>query len=146
MDADDLIGDVLDGPVASDGIPADDPPTDCGPEVELTPARADDPAAKFDYTRESYSWAQDVFYVYDHLGATAKEVKTFSDARRALHKHAKSNMDSFMGQLVPKAMQLYEKAREKHGDGDNIIAEEKKGIVQLRQILVAAIEEAKHLT
>jgi hypothetical protein len=152
------LDDESDTPLASDGIPADDPPAeplDLIGDAEGTispppPAPAHDPnTIRSIYERESYAWALDVFFVYEHLGTTAKAAKAtkeFTAARRALLQHSKDDMNNFMGQLLPKAMQLLEKANEKNGDLDTVVAEEKKEINKLRQTLRAAIEEAKGVT
>jgi hypothetical protein len=107
------------------------------PTVEL-PAET---RAAFD--RDSYAWAADVFFVYDRQTATAKQAKSWTPARQGLLKMLKSDPMAYMAQLVPKAMALYEKAKDKNGDADAVILEEKKDINKLKQILAAAIVEAQ---
>lgn len=117
------------------------------PKKEAAPANdpppvMDDPTIRAIYEREGNAWALDVFWVYEHLGSRMTRKEAGTAARWGLYQFAKKNTENFMGQVLPKAMVLLEKAREKAGDPDELIIEEKKGINELRRILTAAIAEA----
>jgi hypothetical protein len=117
---DDLFSDILDKPVAD------------VPEVTS-------------YARESFAWAEDVFWCFENLGGSMTKKKAGSNARHALWTYAKNNMDQFMGQVLPKAMQLLEKAKAKEGDSDEIIRAETKSIASLRKLLKLAVEESERI-
>jgi hypothetical protein len=101
---------------------------------------------RYAYDREGYAWAVDCFWVYEHLGDRITKPLAGSPARWALWKFAKANPDKFVGQILPKAMGLLEKARDKEADSevDNLmVSEEKKSIRELQRVLEAAILEAE---
>lgn len=97
------------------------------------------------YARESYAWAEDSFWAFENMGNTMTKKKAGSASRLAMHKYAKNNPDQFLGQILPKAMTLLEKARAKEGDTDEIIRAEQKSIAELRKLLKMAVEEAGRL-
>ena len=111
------------------------PPVPAAPPV--------DDLALAGYVQESLRWAMDVYWVFEnHSGRVTKAVAGTS-SRWGLYQYAKKNMDQFMGQLVPKAMVMIEKARAKMGDPDEIVVEEKKGIADLKRILIDAVKESR---
>jgi hypothetical protein len=90
------------------------------------------------------AWAEDVHWVYEHHAAKlAKSSPGMTTARWGILQYARKNMDAFMAQLVPKAMTVLEKAHDKTGDTDAVVIEEKRGIAELKRILVAAIAESQ---
>lgn len=97
------------------------------------------------YARESYAWAEDSFWAFENMGNKMTRAKAGTAARHALWKYAKDNPDQFLGQVLPKAMALLEKARAKEGDTDEIIRAETKSIASLRKLLKAAIVESESM-
>lgn len=122
----DLIAEDVVNDLVSDAIP---------PEPDVAPG---DPVSE----RAGQQWAADVFWVYEHIGDRVTRTKAGTSGRYAMWQYAKKNMDAFLGQLVPKAMAIDEKARDKQGDSTVVEIEEKKSIAEISRILRAAIEEA----
>lgn len=90
------------------------------------------------------AWAEDVHWVYEHHASKLMKASPgMTTARWGILQYAKKNMDQFMAQLVPKAMTVLEKAHAKTGDTDAVVTESKRGIAELKRILVAAIAESK---
>lgn len=98
------------------------------------------------YAREAYAWAEDSFWAFENMGLKMTKAKAGSPARHAMWKYAKDNPDQFLGQVLPKAMALLEKARAKEGDTDEIIRAETKSIAELRNLLKAAVEESTRMS
>lgn len=119
--------------------------TDIDDLLDLALTGATEPEAtrdNFAPEREGYQWAVDVFWVYEHLGDRISKEKAVSSGRYAQWKWAQENIDSFVGQLLPKAMGILEKARAKQGDNELIEAEEKKDIAAMTRMLARAVAEA----
>lgn len=104
------------------------------------PVTADDVNREL-YSKESYAWALDAFWTYEHMGDKMTRVKAGSAGRWALWQFAKNEPDKFIGQILPKAMALLEKAREKEGDDQVVVEAERKSLANLRQILADAVAE-----
>lgn len=92
--------------------------------------------------REGYVWMQDCFWVYENLGSKITRAKSGTPARWALFQMAKKDTGYFMMQILPKALLLLEKAREKGADGDMVVKEEEKEIRSLQKLLKEAVKEA----
>lgn len=92
--------------------------------------------------RSSYSWAEDVYWVYEHLGDRVNRSTAGNAGRYALWKNAKADVDKFITQMMPRAMSLLEKSLDKEVDDAVIIRREKKNIAELENILADALVEA----
>jgi hypothetical protein len=114
------------------------------PAAKAPPAAADpfagQEAPRLDQV--SLRWAHDVYWVFENYSSRVTKQIAGTSSRWGLYQHAKKNADQFMGQLVPKAMVLLEKAYANSGDSEQIVIEERKDIRALKAILVAALEEA----
>jgi hypothetical protein len=107
------------------------------------PSAADTPLAGPDlFSREEYSWARDIFWVYENLGKKVTKVAAGS-SRYVLWQHANRDKHGFITQMMPKAMALMEKARERQGDDITIIQQERREIAELQAVLRDAIKEAE---
>lgn len=104
------------------------------PKVEEYPVQTSE--------REGYAWASDVFWVYDHLGDRVSRERAPNSGCYATWKWAKKNLDDFIGQMLPKAMNLLERARDKSSDEDIIQDEEKRAIAEMQRLLKRAVAEA----
>lgn len=94
--------------------------------------------------REGYRWATDCFWVYKRIGAKLTKAEA-GPGRWALWQEAKRDLSNFVGQILPKAMTLLEKARDKAGDTGAVEKVERKEIGKLQEILIAAREEAAEM-
>jgi hypothetical protein len=94
--------------------------------------------------REGYRWAQDCFWVYKRVGRKLTKAEA-GPGRWALYQEAKRDLSNFVGQILPKAMALLEKARDREGDTGTVEKIERKEIAKLQEILVAAREEAREM-
>ncbi len=128
----DKLDDVLD-----DLFPVEDKPA-APPKQDDQPTPSDQVS---ELEREGYAWAQDVYWVYEHLGDRMTRKKAKTGARYGLWQHAKADMDGFLRNILPKAMGLLEKARDKSADDLTIVEAETKSIGELKKILAAAIVE-----
>ena len=95
------------------------------------------------YAREGYAWALDAFWAYEHLGERLTKQKVGTAARWAMYQYARKESDKFLGTILPRAMQLLEKAREKEGDDQQVVEAERKGLTELRRILKEALAEVQ---
>lgn len=105
------------------------------------PVTADDVNRQL-YAREGYAWALDVFWAYEHMGERVKKDDA-GPGRYALWKFAREDPSKFIGQILPKAMSLLEKARDKEGDDQVVVEAERKGITELRLTLKEALAEMR---
>lgn len=92
--------------------------------------------------REGHAWAADCYWAYEHLGDRVTRAKAGTAARFAQWKMAAKDPEYFVMQVMPKAMTMLEKARDKAGDEDGVSRAEQKSIAELQRILTAAIAEA----
>lgn len=116
-------------------------------DVVVSPAEAIEPPTDSDdrpiaFERELEQWASDVWWAFKNFGSKMTKAQAGTASRWGIFKYAKDNPDAFMGTVVPKATAALEKIRDKLGDGDEVATEERKGIKELKAILVAAIAEA----
>lgn len=117
--------------------------TDVIDDAPATPPAEDAPAFNDGvYSREGYAWAVDAYWVYENLGERMNKTKAKSPGRWALWQFAKKDTDNFVRHVLPKAMSLLEKAREKSGDDGHVIEKEKKAIKALKKLLSAAVAES----
>lgn len=113
--------------------------------AEAPQTHADTPVEGPDlFKREEYAWARDIFWVYENLGKRVTKASTTS-GRYVLWQHANRDKHGFITQMMPKAMALMEKARERQGDDITIIQKERKEIAELQALLKDAIKEAEKL-
>jgi hypothetical protein len=103
-----------------------------------TPEISDDGAAN-----DSLEWARAVYWAANNLDSQGLTKATAgSTLRYELVRYAKKNMKDFIGQMLPKAMVIKDRADAKGGDADIVAVEERKGISELQRILRAAVREA----
>ncbi len=98
------------------------------------------------YAREGYAWAVDAYWVYEHLGDRLNKEKAGNPGRYALWKYAKKETDKFIGQMLPKAMTLLEKARDNTNDDATIVQKEHKAVGELRSLLRKAVAESETIS
>lgn len=97
------------------------------------------------YQRESYAWAQDVFFAYEHLDSKPSREKAGTAGRFALWKFARGNTEKFVESMLPKAMVQLEKGRNRAGDDYEVVEKEKRRVGELLELLDAAIVESQEL-
>lgn len=92
--------------------------------------------------REGHAWAIDAFWAYENLGEKMTRQKAGTSARWAQWQSARKDTGYFLMQILPKAMQLLERARDKGADADMVEREERKEIAKMQRVLKEAIKEA----
>jgi hypothetical protein len=145
-DLDDLFDGVIDEPKpAKGGGSGYDDATETQPAVDRENTANLEGDIFQEVQREGYRWAQDCFWVYKRVGRKLTKAEA-GPGRWALYQEAKRDLSNFVGQILPKAMAMLEKARDKAGDTDLVEKTERKEIAKLQEILVAAREEAAEMT
>jgi hypothetical protein len=91
---------------------------------------------------DSLEWARDVYWAAKNLDGKVTKSSAGSTLRYELVRYAKKNMKEFLGQILPKAMVIVDRANAKGGDADIVAVEEGKSIGELQRILRAAVREA----
>lgn len=123
---------------------ATDAPDSAGiPDTERDPSR-ENPGDNAISAREGYAWAADCFWAYDNMGGKMTQAKAGSAGRYYQWKMATKNPEQYVMQVLPRAMTMLEKARDKAGDDANVVVRaEEKQIAELQSILTAAIAESR---
>jgi hypothetical protein len=93
---------------------------------------------------EGHRWALDCYWAYSEMGGRPNKAKAGSPARYALWQMANKDPGTFVTEIMPKAMNLLDKARAKNSDSENIAKAEKKAILKLQELLKSAVEESRY--
>jgi hypothetical protein len=89
--------------------------------------------------------ARNVMFVNKNLGRKLSERRAGSAAVRIMHDWASNpeNQEKWYSVIVPKAVDTLQKAKRESTDDDKIVAIERKGIDELKQILGEAIAQSQ---
>lgn len=101
-----------------------------------------DPTKSVNLSPEA-SWAEDVVFVYQNLTHLVSEADAGSSGRYALHRWAseEKNMDKFLKDMVPKAMDTLAKNQRSGDDEDARF--EAKSVSELKELIRRTVQESK---
>ena len=125
-------------------VVAKTPPIDINALLDETVAEVVDRAPRDTDTPtgETLRWATDCYWVAENLDERMSKTKAGTTFRFALWKHARENMDTFIGQMLPKAMAILDRQMSKNTDDGALVKHEDKGVAELERILRGVIHEA----
>jgi hypothetical protein len=91
---------------------------------------------------DTLDWARDVYWASENMGGRLSKKAAGTGRRYALWQYATTNTKDFIGQMLPKAMQIRDRAMAKNsgdgeGDGDEI-----RDINQLKIFLRNVVRES----